>query len=407
MVPSTGGTVYNDDDGDGNPDIEINFPARALGSGSTPVTVSIKANPDVISTQSAAPLAYAMQDITITKSDGSTITSLNSKATMTIYYQDEDLPEGFDESNLRLVRWNSSTKDWTPIAATVDADNNKITAKVDQFSPNGPGQGGAPSTPEGLSASASANTISLTWNSVANATSYYVYRSSTAGGTYTKIGTTSSASYDDTGLSYSTTYYYKVSAVNANGESTKSSAVSATTESAPGGVVPIQFLQPQPEAVPEEIVEEVPEEKVEEITIPTLEKPVSEMTIEELEAKIAEFLAAIEQLKTLLAEIKGTPTIEGIPAGFKFETNLRVGEVSDEIKYLQIFLNSDPDTQLATEGPGSPGNETTYFGPLTKAAVVKFQEKYADDVLAPWGITEGTGFVGSTTRAKLNSLLGR
>jgi peptidoglycan hydrolase-like protein with peptidoglycan-binding domain len=39
-------------------------------------------------------------------------------------------------------------------------------------------------------------------------------------------------------------------------------------------------------------------------------------------------------------------------------------------------LNSDPDTKLADSGPGSKDQETEYFGPLTKAAIIKFQEKY-------------------------------
>jgi hypothetical protein len=49
------------------------------------------------------------------------------------------------------------------------------------------------------------------------------------------VGTPTTTSYTNTGLTANTTYYYQVTAKNANGESTRSTTVSATTNSSGGG----------------------------------------------------------------------------------------------------------------------------------------------------------------------------
>jgi hypothetical protein len=85
-------------------------------------------------------------------------------------------------------------------------------------------------------------------------------------------------------------------------------------------------------------------------------------------------------------------------------TNLSVGSSGVQVALLQQILNRDPDTQVASSGTGSPGMESTYFGPLTKLAVMRFQTKYANEVLSPAGLVSGTGYVGAYTRQKLNGL---
>jgi peptidoglycan hydrolase-like protein with peptidoglycan-binding domain len=45
-----------------------------------------------------------------------------------------------------------------------------------------------------------------------------------------------------------------------------------------------------------------------------------------------------------------------------------------------------------------------FYGPATKDAVKAFQNKYSDETLAPWGVTEATGIVSFTTLKKLNEL---
>lgn len=87
-----------------------------------------------------------------------------------------------------------------------------------------------------------------------------------------------------------------------------------------------------------------------------------------------------------------------------FSQNLSLGSSGADVTALQDLLNQDPATRIAATGPGSPGNETDYFGSLTQAAVIRFQDKYASAVLTPVGLASGNGYVGPYTRAQLNAL---
>ena len=82
---------------------------------------------------------------------------------------------------------------------------------------------------------------------------------------------------------------------------------------------------------------------------------------------------------------------------FQFKSNLTAGSQSNEVKELQKCLAKDPEVY-------PEGKVTGYFGSKTKAAVIKFQEKYRADILVPAGLEKGTGDVKKLTRAKLNEV---
>ncbi len=96
--------------------------------------------------------------------------------------------------------------------------------------------GASISAPSGLTATtASSSQINLSWTDNSTETGFRIERSGSPGGPYSEIATVGAnvTTYSNTGLSSSTTYYYRVRAYNANGNSASSSVASATTQSPP------------------------------------------------------------------------------------------------------------------------------------------------------------------------------
>lgn len=84
----------------------------------------------------------------------------------------------------------------------------------------------------------------------------------------------------------------------------------------------------------------------------------------------------------------------GIPGwNYLFENNLELDDKNNDVKQLQQYLNVN-GFLISSSGAGAPGNETTYFGPATKAALIAFQEKY--------NINPAAGYFGPTTRTLIN-----
>jgi poly(hydroxyalkanoate) depolymerase family esterase len=119
------------------------------------------------------------------------------------------------------------------------ANSNEASATTQAASSN------PPAAPSNLTATAtSSSQINLTWtDNASDETGYIVERSATSGSGFTSIATlgANATSFSNTGLTASTTYFYRVRATNAAGSSANSNEASATTQaSAPPSSYTIQ-----------------------------------------------------------------------------------------------------------------------------------------------------------------------
>ena len=90
-----------------------------------------------------------------------------------------------------------------------------------------------PAAPTGVTATATGQTTAtVSWSAVAGATEYHILRSTTSGGPYTQVGTSTTTSFADTGLTCNTAYFYVVRAANSATCESGNSAQATTTTSA-------------------------------------------------------------------------------------------------------------------------------------------------------------------------------
>ncbi|MDE1829726.1 MAG: fibronectin type III domain-containing protein [Thaumarchaeota archaeon] len=238
-----------------------------ITNGSNYLKVYIGGN--LVYTNSTMSLGMSTPFVTFVQDDTSSSSSMHNE-TFANYYAttDENIKVTNNPSNAATVKildssgnvlaissvtsgtatLNIVTYDF-PLAATINVYNssNSVIASSsasiyggDVYSvSSSPGSSTAPQSPTDLTATAaSSSQIALSWTAPSNnggssIIGYKIERSTDSGTTWSTVtsGTGSaSTTYSDTGLSSSTTYTYRVSAINAVGTSLPSNTASATTQ---------------------------------------------------------------------------------------------------------------------------------------------------------------------------------
>lgn len=142
----------------------------------------------------------------------------------------------------------------------------------------------------------------------------------------------------------------------------------------------------------------------------------SAITVSEIQAQLDAILLKVQELQTQLTQLNQyvsetttltSPYPSPSPAPSSptewchtFNTNLKIGDSGPEVQALQTALEKQGLTINQDEKTAGS------FGESTASSAVSFQEKYRVEILSSWNLERGTGYVGITTRTKLNRLYG-
>ncbi|PIV25505.1 hypothetical protein CO101_01175 [Candidatus Berkelbacteria bacterium CG_4_9_14_3_um_filter_39_23] len=237
----------------------ISIPQDALDSDGTGenITITAQSTVEVPRQLLDKPLGGSGIDISVQSSQGQSITSTNSSVVITIPVKKQDM----ENAGLTLADFGTKATmsyydeengKWAPVEGSVTAiekDQNgdgDLTDGTDQilvtgqtshfttFAVTAATDTIAPSAPTGITATAGTEKITLGWTKPTDAdfTGIKIYRSTTAGTVgdlVTTIASTTTASYENTGLTAGTKYYYVVRSYDSSGNiSTNTTQVNAT-----------------------------------------------------------------------------------------------------------------------------------------------------------------------------------
>lgn len=188
--------------------------------------------------------------LAMTDSSGGAITSTNAPLTIDIPYNPDELDPGVSEGSLVARYQDPTTGQWLNVDSfALDTENNVMhisTTHATDFAIGVASDTTAPSEPTGVSSAdkKSDGAVTITWTNPTDSdfNQVNIYRSTNPGTLGDKIHTTTAVTtttYEDTGLTNGTIYYYTVRAVDVSGnESTNTTQVSATPTKAATTVLP-------------------------------------------------------------------------------------------------------------------------------------------------------------------------
>jgi hypothetical protein len=237
----------------------------------------------------------------------------------------------------------------------------------------------APSVPASFTATASGSSITLDWTNPNDADfSYVTIQFSTSSypatpNDGTTVASTAATQYTLSNLS-DATYYFSIFAYDYSGN--YSNAVTSTAR--------VNTVVPSPSPSPSPTPVSAPG---------LLLLGIALNTVPPQATNAGDASKAIVSNKTSAAAA-AAPNLKRV---------LTSGSSGSDVKALQKFLNALGFT-VAAKGAGSPGQETTFFGPATTRAIIKFQEAYADEILKPLGLKKGTGVLGAATMKKMQEM---